>query len=183
MFVRLTILLTFLIVSLVLWYPAWQDSPNRSTEQEAELIPEFTAKFLHQEMYDLDGNLKQEVFSQKMEHYADLSLTQFEQPEFIIYQDHQPFWRLSAKFGAMQDGLLTLDEQVTMLQLTDSLLVQSITTDYLEINLNSNLVVTDNPIKIEGTKLSILGQGLKADLNMGKLNLTHHVKTVFKGTN
>jgi lipopolysaccharide export system protein LptC len=39
----------------------------------------------------------------------------------------------------------------------------------------------DNPIKIEGTKLSIMGQGLRADLNLGKVTLTQHVKTIFKG--
>jgi lipopolysaccharide export system protein LptC len=181
MFLRLSIFLTFLIVSLILWYPAWQELPEIDTAQEADLVPEFTAKLLHQEMYDAQGKLKQEVFSKKMEHYADLSLTQFEQPEFIIYQDNQAFWKLSAQYGAMQDGLLTLNNQVTMLQLTDSLLVQSIATDYLEINLNSNLVTTDNPIKIEGTKLSIMGQGLRADLNLGKVTLTQHVKTIFKG--
>ena len=60
-------------------------------------------------------------------------------------------------------------------------MVKFITTDYLEINLDTNMVTTDNPIKIEGEKLTIEGQGLIADLTAGKVSLTKHVETHFKG--
>lgn len=178
---RLVILGLFLLVSILLWWPAFQNPSQTPDESDMEIVPDFTAKMLHQELFNADGELSQEVFSQSMEHYAELSLTHFVRPEFIIYQDKQPFWRMSAKIGDIQDGVLTLDQEVKMVQLSDNKMVKFITTEFLEINLETNKVTTDNPIKIEGEKLTILGQGLEADLTLGKVSLTKHVETHFKG--
>lgn len=179
MYLRLAVVLTFIFVTVLLWFPSWQTSEN--VEEETALIPAFTAKLLHQELYDESGQLAQEVFSQKMEHFSELSLTHFKQPEFIIYKNHKPFWRLKAQSGIMQDGLLTLDEQVVMLQLTNNDMVESISTDYIEIDLNSNIVTTDSPITIEGSQLYIKGNGLIANLNVATITLTEHVQTTLIG--
>jgi len=181
MFIRGLVVLAFIVVSLILWMPAFQDSEQTTDDFEEELRPEFTAKLLHQELFDSNGQLSQEVFSQKMEHFAELQLTHFESPEFIIYQNQKPFWRLSAKIGNMQDGILTLDQNVKMIQLSENVMVESIITEYLEINLDSNKVSTDNVIQIEGQRMTIVGNGMEADLNVGKVTLTEHVETIIKG--
>lgn len=180
--IRLIILIVFLTISVFWWLPTLENSDTTEKQTLSDLIPTYTATLLHQELFDEQGDLEQEVFSQKMEHYADLSLTHFKQPEFIIYQDDKPFWRISAKIGNMQDGLLLLENTVSMIQVTDNDLVNSITTEYLEINLNTNIVSTDNPIKIQGKDVTIEGKGLTADLERGTLSLVNHVKTIIKGT-
>ena len=181
MFLRLLVVLAFIVISVILWLPAFQQPIDSDGDFDQELFPEFTAKFLHQEMFDEQGRLTQEVFSQKMEHFAELDLTHFEQPEFVIYQNHEPFWRLTAKVGNMQDGLLILDQAVTMEQLTANAMVRTINTEYLEINLESNMVTSDSPITIAGQRMTIVGSGMIADLNLGKVSLTQHVETVIKG--
>ena len=181
MYARIFVVLAFLGISLILWWPALQQPDETFDDFEQELLPEFTAKFLHQEMFDDKGELTQEVFSQKMEHFAELQLTHFVQPEFVIYQDRQPLWRLSAKIGNMQDGLLSLDENVKMVQLNDNNLVKTIATDYIEIDLDTKMVTTDNPITIEGQKMRVVGNGMVADLTLGKVSLTQHVETLIKG--
>jgi len=183
MFIRGLVVLAFVVVSLILWMPALRDADNEKDDFEQELRPEFTAKLLHQELFDKKGQLSQEVFSQKMEHFAELQLTHFEFPEFIIYQDLKPFWRLSAQIGNMQDGILTLDQDVKMVQLSENALVESIQTEYLEIDLDSNMVSTDNVIQIEGQRMTVIGNGMNADLNLGKVTLTEHVETIIKGKN
>jgi lipopolysaccharide export system protein LptC len=180
--IRLIILLGFLAISFFWWLPTLENNDSNDKQTLSDLVPEYTATFLHQELFDDEGNLEQEVFSQKMEHYADLSLTHFKQPEFIIYQDDKPFWRISAKIGNMQDGLLLLENAVNMIQVSDNDLVNSITTEYLEINLNTNIVSTDNPIRIQGKNVTIEGKGLTADLERGTLSLVNHVKTIIKGS-
>jgi len=180
--IRLIILLVFLAVSFLWWLPTLDNNDSGSQEALSDLIPEYTATFLHQELFNDEGNLEQEVFSHKMEHYADLALTHFKQPEFIIYQDNKPFWRISAKIGNMQDGLLLLENTVNMIQVSDNDLVNSITTEYLEINLNTNIVSTDNDIKIQGKNVTVEGKGLTADLERGTLSLVNHVKTIIKGS-
>lgn len=179
---RFIVITLFIGISLYLWYPAFHDSDEQIDEAEAVLIPDFTARLLHQELFDNNGKLKEEVFSQKMEHFADLNLTYFEQPEFIIYQDDQPYWRLSAQVGNMQDGRLVLNEDVQMVQLNDNELVNSINTSYIEIDLNSQLVTTDKRFVIKGVNTTIVGHGLRADLKVGRLQMTKHVETILKGS-
>ena len=178
---KIIVITLFIGISLYLWYPDFQDSEQQESDTEAVLIPDFTARLLHQELFDNNGKLKEEVFSQKMEHFADLNLTYFEQPEFIIYQDDNPYWRLSALVGNMQDGRLVLDQDVQMVQLNDNELVNSIDTSYIEIDLNSQLVTTDKRFVIKGKNTTIIGHGLRADLKLGRLQMTKHVETILKG--
>lgn len=180
MLIRALIIGLFLLISIVLWFPAFQSSEDYTQDDEPELVPEFTAKLLHQEMFDDNGKLMQEVFSQKMEHFSELSLTHFEGPEFILYQADIPQWRLSSKYGDLQDGILTLDESVKVAQLVENHMVKTITTEFLQINLDKNLITTDEKIHIFGDHIEVIGQGLLADLNEGSLTLTQHVRTVLK---
>lgn len=174
---RLLVVLCFIIISLLWWIPSFDSGQPQSSDANTDILPEFTAESLHQEIYDQQGNIHREVFSKRMEHYSELSLTHFEQPEFILYQEQTPHWRISAQTGNMQDGKLVLDEQVIMLQIVNNSLVKKITTEYLEIDLNNSLVTTDKKINIEGNNVWIEGQGLVADLNLGTIKLTNHVQT------
>lgn len=179
---RLFILVLFLIISIIWWLPTFNSKTPIQAENEQDITPEFTAKLLHQEIYDEHGQIQQEVFSKKMEHYADLSLTHFVEPEFIIYQDDKPHWRMLADLGNIQDEKLILDTNVVMLQIIENTLVNKITTEYLEIDLNSNMVNTDKAITIEGNKVFIVGKGLTANLNAGSIKLTNHVQTRIKNS-
>lgn len=174
---RLFVLLSFLVITTLWWLPTINKSSNEQTQQDRDITPEFTAKLLHQEIYDENGNIEQEVFSQSMEHYSELALTHFKQPEFIIYQNDKPYWRLSAQIGNLQEDSLILDEDVVMLQIIDNSLVNKISTEYIEINLKTSVVVSDKPITIEGKSVYIQGQGLTANLNQGTIKLTNHVQT------
>jgi len=174
---RLLVVVTFIIISLLWWMPTFNSNSPAQVDENQDILPEFTAEFLHQEIYDEQGNIHREVFSKRMEHYSELSLTHFEQPEFILYQEQTPHWRISAQMGNMQDGKLVLDNQVIMLQIVNNTLINKITTEYLEIDLNNSLVTTDKKINIEGNKMWIEGQGLVADLNLGTIKLTNHVQT------
>lgn len=178
---RLLIVLAFLLVSLLWWLPSLNSDGEQSvTASEQDIQPEFTAELLHQEMYDETGQLQREVFSQKMEHFSELNLTHFQQPEFVIYQDQTPHWRITAEMGDMQDGRLVLDANVIMIQIVENTLVNKITTEYLEIDLNNSLVTTDKKINIEGNSVWIEGKGLNANLKLGTIKLINHVQTRIK---
>lgn len=177
---RLLVIVAFIVISLLWWMPSFNTGKVAIDDDNQDILPEFTAESLHQEIYDEQGNIHREVFSKKMEHYSELALTHFQQPEFVLYQDKKPNWRISAQMGNMQDGKLVLDQQVIMLQIVDNSLVKKITTEYLEIDLNNSLVTTDQKINIEGNDLWIEGQGLNADLNLGTITLTNHVRTRIK---
>ncbi len=178
---RLALLLFTLGIVTYLAWPTLEPAIVNEPQQEADLVPDFTATLLHQELFDGQGKIKREVFSQQMKHFSELALTYFEKPEFIIYKDEAPFWRLAAQHGSVQDGLLTLDKDVTMYQVENSELITTIETQYLEINLTSQLVWTDKPILIKGKNTTITGKGMSADLKAGKVSLVNHATTVIKG--
>jgi len=178
---KLLVILTIITI-LIVWWMINSDDKQVSTadNSQMELVPEFTAKLLHQELYDSEGRLQQEVFSQSMEHYSELALTHFKKPEFIIYQDNTPYWRLSANIGTLHEGSLILDEDVIMVQIVDNALVNKIATEYIDIDLDNNIVKSDMPISITGKNVVIRGKGLTADLNAGTIKLTNHVRTTIQ---
>lgn len=177
---KLIVLITFIVVSLVWWFPAFKDTQPEVVADSESIYPEFTAKNLHQKVYDENGQLNQQIFAKELEHYNELSLTHFKQPDFVIYQDNKPYWKFSAQEGNLQDGLLILDNNVTMLQLSEPKSAIEIKTEYLEIDLNASMVTTDNTIRIESDKVLIRGEGLNADLNQGSIALIKHVQTIIK---
>ena len=176
---RFFVVILLMIVVAIFWWQPISNAPKPTSEQEQfqDITPEFTSKLLHQEIYDKEGNIQQEIFSQSMEHFSELALTHFKQPEFIIYQNDKPYWRLSAQIGTLHEDSLILDQKVVMVQIVDNTLVNKISTEYLEINLSSNFVTSDQSITIEGNNVYILGKGLTADLNQGSIKLTNHVQT------
>jgi lipopolysaccharide export system protein LptC len=167
-------------IAAMVWLMPTQDDATDLDNVQQDFTPEFTAKDLRQSLYNEKGELFQEVVADEMEHYTELKLTYFKNPTFTIYQNNNAHWNISASEGNIQDNLLTLDTKVVMQQLGDSPFIQTISTEYLEIDLDSNTVMTDNDILIEGTKIRIIGKGLLVDLNEGNVSLTNHVETIIK---
>ena len=180
MLTKLLALLSLGVIALLIWLPD-NNTTNNNQQDDQELLPEFTAKMLHQELYDEQGQLHQKVISESMEHFKEISLTHFLKPDFTLYENQQPNWRIVAMGGTLQEGLLILDKQVTMHQMVEGSQVKTIQTEYLEIDLNAKLVTTDSPVIIQGEQLIITGQGLEANLNEGMIRLTNQVNTLFKG--
>lgn len=173
-------ILLLLVLAAIVWLFPDMETESSSKESRQDFTPEFTANGLKQSLYDQNGKLYQEVIAEQMEHYSELQLTYFKNPTFTIYQDDKAYWNISALEGNIQNSLLTLDSDVTMIQLDQNKLVQTISTQYLEIDLESNTVMTDNDIQIEGKKITIKGNGLFVDLDQGNVSLTNHVETIIK---
>lgn len=61
-------------------------------------------------------------------------------------------------------------------------LIQEINCKYLELDLNTNIISSDQTILIQGKDFTMYGSGLIIDLNTKQMTLTEHVQTIYKKT-
>lgn len=59
-------------------------------------------------------------------------------------------------------------------------LIQEIHCKYLELDLNTNIISSDQTILVQGKNFTMYGSGLVIDLNTKQMALTEHVQTIFK---
>jgi lipopolysaccharide export system protein LptC len=179
-------LLIFLLSLLMYGIFEWHNSKNLQTNAiNTELNPDFIAETLKSDLYNKAGQLSFEVKAQRMEHYADLDFTHFEFPQYTLYPKNQTAtWQITANEATLQGNNRIVLESRVLLKATDSnSLIQEIHCKYLELDLNTNIISSDQAIMVQGKDFTMYGSGLIVDLNTTQMTLTEHVQTIYKKTN
>ncbi len=189
----LTLLLGAMAYGVIEWRNA-QDIPDESIENE--LIPDFIAKALKSDIYTQSGELSHSVVADRMEHFAKLEVTHFELPNYILYptnnspaknssteKQNYP-WKLSAKEATLyKNNRVILNHRVHLTATDDKSLIQEIHCKYLELDLNTNIISSDQTVMVQGKDFTMYGSGLIIDLNTKQMTLTEHVRTIYKKNN
>lgn len=178
-----SIALAILAISTIAYFGfVWQQQDNTTTQAiNEELIPDFIAESLRSELFNKQGQLSVSVNAQRMEHYGDLDFTHFEFPEYTLYPANGEPWTITANEATLQDDNRIILESRVLLQATDkSSLIQQIHCKYLELDLNTNIISSDQTILIQGKDFTMYGSGLIVDLNTTQMTLTEHVQTIYK---
>lgn len=163
----------------------WRASQVENTQTaDTELIPDFIAEALKSNIYNDKGRLSHKIDAQRMEHYADLSFTHFEYPTYTLYpKDDSLPWKLEALEGTLySNNRVVLKNRVKLLATAPDSLIQEINCKYLELDLNTNIISSDQTILIQGKDFTMYGSGLIIDLNTKQMTLTEHVQTIYKKT-
>ncbi|MEW9799034.1 LPS export ABC transporter periplasmic protein LptC [Alteromonas sp. CYL-A6] len=185
---RLTFSISALFVLAVLLYiPTWmeeQPAPQKSSKIDA-LNPAYRATNLMTTIYDEDGNLNHQVFAARMEHYDQLGFVLFSRPRYTVYTgEGQSPWLVTAKEGTLYNNdVIQLDSDVTISSQANDNFVQTIRTEFIEINLDSKKMTSDQPVEIMGSRYVISSNGFKADLQSQQYELIDHVQTVYSPGN
>lgn len=147
-----------------------------------EMTPDFIAENLNSDIYNANGDLTYIIDAQRMEHYAEISVTHFEFPKYTLYtKNSETPWKLKANEGTLySNNRVRLENRVTLTATDPSSLVEKIHGQYLELDLNTNVISSEQTIMIEGKDFTIYGSGLIIDLNTKQMTLTEHVQTIFK---
>lgn len=151
---------------------------------ETELTPDFIAEALKTDIYNDIGVLSQKVAAARMEHYADLSFTHFEYPEYTLYpkEDGAP-WQVSSNEATLyNNNRVVLKSRVRVKATEPNSLIQEIHCKYLELDLNTNILSSDQTVLIQGKNFTMYGSGLIIDLNTKQMTLTEHVQTIYQKT-
>ncbi|WP_114327470.1 LPS export ABC transporter periplasmic protein LptC [Candidatus Colwellia aromaticivorans] len=189
----LILLLGGMAYAIIEWRYA-QKTPGESIE--SELTPDFIAEALNSDIYTQLGQLSHSVVADRMEHYAKLEVTHFELPNYILYptnnsqsknsstkKQNYP-WKLSAKEATLyKNNRVILNHRVHLTSTDENSLIQEIHCKYLELDLNTNIISSDQTVMVQGKDFTMYGSGLIIDLNTKQMTLTEHVRTIYKKNN
>jgi len=189
----LVLLLGATVYGIIEWRNA-QITPGESIE--SELTPDFIAEALKSDIYTQIGQLSHTIVADRMEHYAKLEITHFELPHYTLYPtnnsqskeasiEKQNFpWKLSAKEATLyKNNRVILNHRVHLTATDESSLIQEIHCKYLELDLNTNIISSEQTVMIQGKDFTTYGSGLIIDLNTKQMTLTEHVRTIIKKNN
>ncbi|MBL4765574.1 MAG: LPS export ABC transporter periplasmic protein LptC [Colwellia sp.] len=189
----LTLLLGAMAYGIIEWRNG-QIPPGESIE--SELTPDFIAEALKSNIYTQLGQLSHTIVADRMEHYAKLEVTHFELPYYTLYptnntqskkssieKQNYP-WKLSAKEATLyKNNRVILNHRVHLTATDESSLIQEIHCKYLELDLNTNIISSDQTVMVQGKDFIMYGSGLIIDLNTKQMTLTEHVRTIYKKNN
>ena len=179
----LSILILFIIV-LAIYVPGWIETEPDSpiSDQDEAWQPNYQANNMRSTFYNQAGEINHLVYARKMEHYQLLGFTLFELPQYTIYVTNQPNpWRVKANEGTLyEDNLIRLEADVEIKTTNRDGFVQTITTQFLEINLGNKTMMSDQAVKIEGQDFVINSNGFTANLETQQYEFKDHVQTVYE---
>ena len=173
----------------------WRSSQTIATAAvDNELTPDFIAEALKSNVYTEAGSLSHAIVADRMEHYAELEVTHFELPHYTLFpkksgdkttseKTNYP-WQLSAKEATLyKNNRVILNHRVHLKATDRSSLIQDIHCKHLALDLNTNIISSDQTVRIQGKDFTIYGSGLIIDLNTKQMTLTEHSRTIYKRNN
>lgn len=175
------LLMCYITYSVIEWRSA-----NVSNDQtiDQQLEPDFIAESLASSIYNKKGQLSHIIDAQRMEHYTNLEFTHFEYPQYTLFpKGNSKPWKLSAKEATLySNNRVILESRVQLLSTDKTSLIKEINCKYLELDLNTNIISSDQTVMIQGKDFIEYGSGLIVDLNTKQMTLTEHVQTIYKKT-
>ncbi|MCM2678614.1 LPS export ABC transporter periplasmic protein LptC [Echinimonas agarilytica] len=178
----------FFITSLVIYalLDTEESDPKKALQWDT-YEPDYIAENLFNRNFDKTGKLTSTVFGERMESYSALDMTIFTNPEVTVFNEESgddPAWKVTASEGSLYQALdqLQLKGSVTI-KATDPLSqVQTITTPYLVLEIDSNQMHTDEKVIALGPHIEMQGVGLQADLNKQDIEILQDVEAFYEQT-
>ncbi|MDY6977509.1 MAG: LPS export ABC transporter periplasmic protein LptC [Pseudomonadota bacterium] len=175
------------ILALLMYVPTWMEEQpeTQGSSQNDALKPAYKAKNLTTTLYNQDGELNHKVFAESMEHYDQLGFVLFQQPKYTLYTESATSpWVVTAREGTLYNNeLIQLEDSVVIENKTSDDFVKSLTTEYIQINLDTKQMTSDQPVEILGTQYLILSNGFNANLRTQEYELLDHVQTTYSPSN
>jgi lipopolysaccharide export system protein LptC len=163
----------------------WHQAKNQDNQVARYMMtPDFIAESLKSKIYDKLGTLFYIIDAKQMEHYARTEVTYFELPKYTLYPKNSVNpWKISANKGTLDNNnRVKLEDRVSLKATDNDSLIQEIHGKYLELDLNTNIISSEQTIYIKGKGFTIYGSGLIVDLNTKQMTLKQHVQTTYKNT-
>jgi lipopolysaccharide export system protein LptC len=175
------------ILALLMYLPTWMEAPEevKGNGELDALKPAYKAKNLTTTLYNQDGQLNHKVFAESMEHYDQLGFVLFQKPRYTLYTDNATSpWVVTAAEGTLYNNeLIQLEKNVLIENQTSDDFVKTITTQYIQINLDNKQMTSDQAVEILGTQYVIQSNGFNANLRTQEYELIDHVQTTYSPSN
>lgn len=152
--------------------PSNANSPDTPIYQSDEMITN---------VYDLSGTMVYKIASSKVKHFDSNENTDFDLPNVTLYdQEHAATWHIQAKRATLtNDKLIYLYQDVQLTNLSPDSQLQQVLTDNAVVDLKTQLVTSNDPVKIKGIGFLSTGTGLVGDLREKTANILENIKTYY----
>ncbi len=180
-FALLVLLLSVMIYGIIEWR-------SSLVEQKAviddELAPDFIAETLNSTTFTKTGQLSHTIKADRMEHYSGLAVSHFELPHYTLHPKHNASpWQLSANEAILyKDNRVVLNNKVRLTATAQNSLIEEIHCKYLELDLTTNIISSEQAVLVIGKDFTTYGSGLIIDLNTKQMTLTEHIRTIYEKT-
>lgn len=185
---RLNSLALFILLLSALFYGIieWQ---SQSVEQDAvnteRQRPDFVAEKLQSNIYSDLGFLSHTINADRMEHYADLNVSYFEAPNYILYPANKSKpWKISASEATLyKDNLVALKHKVVIKSTEIDSLIKEIICKEIALDLTTNIISSERAVIVKGKNFTMLGSKLTINLNTKEMTLNQHERTIYQKNN
>ncbi len=168
-------------LSLPSWLKKEQDLAVDQTEEA--WIPNYQAKKMRSTLYDKMGKVNHQVYAAGMENFDLLGFTLFKQPEYWLYAQSKHPWKVNALEATLYDDQrLQFETDVEIANNSQDGYVQTIKTNFVEVNLEAKTMKSDQAVTIIGPNYIITSNGLSVSLETQRYELLDHVETIYQPT-
>lgn len=179
--IRSPLILMVLLILLTVWLDRVTRPPEQIKDDGLYLNPDYIVEDLSGIRVDYERAIQRKFTAQKLFHYLDDEVTELEHTNFINTEPGKPPMRLSANRAVIKskgkDIYLTGD--VTAIRGADDEKGRiTLTTGFLHLIPDENLVKTDQPVTISRFKTTIHSNGLEFNNQTGMIQLLSNVKAV-----
>ena len=135
--------------------------------------------------YNKQGDLHSHMTTTKIDHYAHMNSSRFENPTLMTYTDQHTPWHISAKHGKSHYGTkwVYLWNNVIVHKSTEPNNPETtITTPGMTLLPPKTLAKTDQNVTITRPGSIVHSRGMRADLKQGVITLLSHSRGVYEPT-
>ncbi|MDG6881278.1 Lipopolysaccharide export system protein lptC [Phocoenobacter uteri] len=183
--IRLNIILFIIVVLLGGWYfYQQQDSNHLESLIKREGQPEYVGDKVTTSVYDTNGKAQYFAEADEIKNYEATGKVELINPLLSLFNDVNSLkeWQItSLQAEISKDKILHLIGNVKIESLGETQL-QSIETDELSVNLNTQDIFTQKHIFVKGIGFSSEGIGLQGNLKQQSAQLKSNVKTLIEPT-
>ena len=135
-------------------------------------------------LYDAEGNINYTLQAERQVHYNDDS-TELEKPFIRVHQKRDSRWSIVANSGRILASKTTTDGAFKRIELNGDVQVYSLdefgnrtvmSTEFLTLNMKSEILETDHPVLIITSALQQSSIGMVAKLRTDEINFLREIK-------
>lgn len=175
-----------LIIIAVVAYYYYQGDNNEmviATPDNIAELPVYQSNKMLTIIYDMEGKPLYYINAVTVKHFDESGNTEFDLPDITLFdKTHQPSWFIKSKRATLtKENLLYLYTDVQLNNLSHDAQIKVITTDNAKVDLNTQLVTSDDPVMMKGDSFYSTGVGLLGDLKVKTAHILDNVKTYYNG--
>jgi lipopolysaccharide export system protein LptC len=174
------------LAALTFWLDSFVRPPPDGPDSASRHDPDYIVEGLSAVRMDANGGVKYSLFAERMVHYPDDDTTHLRQPRFVSHASAEAPVTVTAR-----EGLVSSEGE--NIYFHDDVLVRRapyanrselrMTTTYLHVVPDSNIVKTDRPVTIIDANTTVHAVGLELNSETQVLRLLSRVRGIYHDPN